>query len=119
MEREAERAGHPDAEPLVVLVTTPPGDAARVLARALVEGRLAACVHIVGPSLSVYRWQGQVAEETESLLIVKTTAARLETLELWLAEHHPYDVPECVALSPMRVEPAYLAWLLGECREES
>ena len=102
------------AEPRVVLVTAPDVDVAKRLARGLVEARLAACVNVVGGVTSVYRWEGATHEDPEVLLVVKTTAERLEALEAWLAEEHPYDVPECVALEVARVEAKYLAWLVGE-----
>ena len=101
-----------DSETARLVLITHPADGARAFARALVERRLAACVNLL-PVTSVYRWQGTVEEEPEVLLVVKTGADRLAELEAALADH-PYDVPELVALRPAHVEPAYLAWLLGE-----
>jgi len=98
----------------VVLITAPPGEPALRLARGLVDAGLVACVNVVGDVVSVYRWQGSVEQDAESLCIAKTTVARLAEIERWLDEHHPYDVPECVALEPARVAPAYLAWLSAE-----
>jgi len=105
-----------NGEPRVVLVTAPDRETARTIARRLVEERRAACVNLVPGITSVYRWKGAIEEEPEVLMLVKTSAAQLPGLEARLAELHPYDVPECVALEPARVEPAYLAWLLGEVR---
>ena len=104
----------PDApsDARVVLITHPEGGA-RDFARSLVERRLAACVNLV-PATSVYRWRDAIEEDPEVLLIVKTTAARLGELERSLADDHPYDVPELVALTPTHVERAYLSWLSGE-----
>ena len=97
-----------------VLVTAPDVETGKRLARALVEQRLAACVNLVPGLVSVYRWDGEVCEDGEVLLVVKTTAARLPEVEALLEREHPYDVPECVALAPAAVEAKYRAWLLGE-----
>ncbi len=85
---------------------------AAAFARQLVEQGLAACVNLV-PVQSVYRWQGQVETDDEVLLIVKTRAQDLANLERFVHEHHPYQVPEFVVLTPDRVAPAYLQWLLN------
>ena len=106
--------GADPGEARVVLITAPDEDAGATLARALVERRLAACVNLVPRVRSIYRWEGEVQDDGESLLVVKTRATRLAALESALAELHPYDVPECVALAPARVEAKYLAWLVGE-----
>jgi len=101
----------------VVLVTAPDLEVARRLAHALVEQRLAACVNLDWVR-SIYRWEGVVEEQAEALMVIKTTAARLEELEAWIAREHPYDTPECVALEPAAVEGRYLAWLERSCAEE-
>ncbi len=97
----------------VVLITYPESAEvpARDFARQLVEQGLAACVNLV-PVASVYRWQGQIEEDQELLLVVKTRAQDLEALERFVHEHHPYSVPEFVVLTPEHVAPAYLKWLL-------
>jgi len=100
------------SEARVVLITHPVEGAA-AFAREIVERRLAACVNLAEVT-SVYRWGGAVESEPERLLVVKTGADRLAELERFLAGHHPYELPECVALAPDRVEPRYLDWLLGE-----
>jgi periplasmic divalent cation tolerance protein len=97
----------------VVLCTAPDGGVAERLARTLVEERLAACVNLVPGVRSVYRWEGAVQEDGEVLMVVKTVAARLATLEERLAALHPYDVPEFVALNPEHVSAGYLRWALG------
>ena len=101
-----------ESEARIVLITHP-GEGAAAFARRLVQERLAACVNLTEVT-SVYRWQGTVEEEAERLLLVKTSAGRLAALEDYLDRNHPYDVPECVALAPDRVEPRYLAWLQAE-----
>jgi periplasmic divalent cation tolerance protein len=96
---------------VVVLVTAGTADEAGRLARALVEERLAACVNVVGPIRSIYRWQGAVEEADEHLLVVKARAAGFAALEARVRTLHSYDVPEVIAL-PLRAGSApYLAWL--------
>jgi len=96
----------------LVLITHPPRGA-RAFARRLVEERLAACVNLF-PVSSLYRWEGRIEDARETLLVLKTVRGRQAALEAFLEREHPYDVPECVALEPARVEPRYLAWLQGE-----
>jgi periplasmic divalent cation tolerance protein len=102
--------------PRVVLITCPDPESGRALARQLVERRLVACVNLVPGITSIYRYEGQVHEDAEVLLVCKTVAEHVERLEEALVELHPYDVPECVALAPERVEARYLEWLRGETR---
>ncbi len=98
----------------VVLVTAPDLASARSLAHGLVERRLAACVNLVPGLESIFRWKGAIESSKEVLLVVKTAASRMPALEAYLESEHPYDVPECIALQPARVERAYLDWLLAE-----
>ncbi len=95
-------------------MTAPDLAVARALARALVEHKSAACVNLVPGVQSIYRWQGQIEESSEVLLVAKTTAGRIADLVRQLRELHPYDVPECVVLEPREVEAKYKAWLLAE-----
>jgi periplasmic divalent cation tolerance protein len=94
----------------LVLVTAPDEAVAGRLARGLVEAGLAACVNRVPGVRSTYVWKGEVEEAGEVLLLVKTDREALEGLAAYLAEHHPYETPECVTLAPAEVERAYLAW---------
>lgn len=94
----------------VCLVTTPV-DQADAIARALVQARLAACVNVVPAVRSVYRWEGEVQEDQEALLVVKTTADQLEALDQRLGEIHPYDVYELVVLDVAGGNAAYLDWI--------
>ena len=98
----------------VVLVSTPDVDTARLLARTLVEERLAACGNIVPGLVSVYRWQGSLHEDAEALLVLKTSAERIAELTARVTELHPYDVPEVLALGIEQGNRPYLDWL-GEC----
>jgi periplasmic divalent cation tolerance protein len=104
----------PPTDARIVLVTAPDATVARDLAHGLVERRLAACVNLLPQVTSIYRWQGAVEEASEVLLVIKTNAARVDAIERWLADEHPYDVPECIALVPAQVEAKYLAWLMSE-----
>jgi periplasmic divalent cation tolerance protein len=104
---------------LLVLTNLPDADAARTLAGRLVEERLAACVNILAPCTSVYRWQGRVEEAQEVPLLVKTTAARYAALEAAIRAAHPYALPEIVALPVDRGLPDYLAWVAAETSAES
>ena len=98
----------------LVLTTIGLKDAAERLAQQLVERRLAACVNIVGPIRSVYRWKDKIEHEQEYLLLIKTTAAQTERLQAALRELHPYELPECVELAIDGGTEQYLAWLAGE-----
>ena len=99
------------SDALVVLVTVPSRDAGEQLAEALVGEALAACVNIVGPMRSIYRWQGEICRDDEHLLLIKTTSARYAALEARVRALHSYDNPEVVALSIERGAAAYLEWL--------
>jgi periplasmic divalent cation tolerance protein len=103
----------PGGDARIVLVTAPPGQA-HDLARALVERGVAACVNVVPGVRSVYRWEGAVHDDPESLLLVKTVRSGLAALLTALDELHPYEVPEALVLSPEAGSSAYLAWLLAE-----
>lgn len=98
--------------PIIVTTTTPDRPLAEKIARALVERRLAACAQIIESIRSVYWWEGAVQEETESALIIKTTADHVEGIGALLREMHPYQVPELVALPVSDGSPAYLGWVL-------
>jgi periplasmic divalent cation tolerance protein len=94
----------------VVLTTMPADDRAHVLARTLVEQRLAACVSVHAPMTSTYRWRGSVEMATERQLVIKTAPDRLAALEVRLRELHPYDLPEIVVLNGVAAED-YAAWI--------
>lgn len=84
---------------------------ARSIARRLVDERLAACVNIVGPIRSVYRWRDAVEDEPEFLLLIKTRASLLGRVERRVIELHSYEVPEVLTLALSGGSAAYLGWL--------
>lgn len=106
------------AEPRIVLTTLADEQQAENFAAALVERRLAACVNIVGPVRSIYRWKGNVEREKEFLLVIKTTSEQASRLEAAFKELHPYELPERVELSVERGSEAYLSWITGEVQGE-
>lgn len=100
---------------VVVLITTPDKKASEGLAKVLVETQSAACVSIIPHVDSIFRWQGSISEEGESVLIVKTRAAYFdEKIVPLVEEHHPYEVPEVIALPILKGSERYLAWIEEE-----
>ena len=99
------------ADAIVVLTTAGSEDEAARLGAALVGERLAACVNVVGPIRSIYRWQGAVEDAKEWLLVVKARAADLSALEARIRALHSYEVPEVLALPVYGGAATYLAWL--------
>jgi len=96
----------------VVVMTTLPADAdGPAFGRALLNERLAACVNLLAPMESVYRWEGQVEQETERQVIIKTTRDRLNALWDRVRELHPYEVPEFIVLAIADGNEAYLKWV--------
>lgn len=92
------------------MVTLPP-ERALDLARILVAEHLAGCVNIVPGLQSVYRWQGEVAEDPESLLLIKTSGEQYPDLEARIKAVHPYEVPEIIALQYDRANSDFQEWL--------
>ena len=95
----------------VVLTTFPAEGDVDGLARTLVDERLAACVSVLPPMRSTYRWKGNVESAAECQLLIKTKAAQVAALEARLKELHPYEVPEFLVLAIDGGSPAYLSWL--------
>jgi periplasmic divalent cation tolerance protein len=101
---------------LLVLTNLPDRAAAERLADLLIERKLAACVNILAPCRSVYRWQGAVQRDEEHPMLIKTTAERYPALEQALREGHPYELPEIIAVPIERGLPAYLDWVAAETK---
>ena len=99
------------SEAIVVLMTAPTLEEARMLAEKLVETQLAACVQILPEMESVYRWQGKVERQPEHLLLAKTTADRFAELESEVRAMHSYDTPEIVSFPLTQSSADYLRWL--------
>jgi periplasmic divalent cation tolerance protein len=95
----------------LMLTTGGSKEEAQRIARALVERRLAACVNVVGPIESVYRWQDKVENAEEWLLLIKTTAAAVAQVNALIRELHSYELPECLALPIESGSTAYLKWI--------
>jgi len=99
---------------LVVLTTLNKEDDARRLVRGLLEARLIACGTVLPGARSIYRWKGEVTEEDEMVVILKTDASKWDALATRVREDHPYRVPELLALPVTRGLDAYLRWLGAE-----
>jgi periplasmic divalent cation tolerance protein len=102
---------------IVVFVTAGSEAEAETIARALVEERLAACVNILPPIRSIYRWEGKVADDQEWLLFIKTRAQRFSAVEARVKALHSYQVPEVIALPIVQGAEGYLRWLLENASE--
>lgn len=103
-----------DPAVLLVLCSAPDAAVAEALADHVLESRLAACVSILAPCRSRYRWRGVVECAEEIPLLIKTSAAAYPRLEAALRERHPYELPEIIAVPLHRGLPAYLQWVADE-----
>jgi periplasmic divalent cation tolerance protein len=101
---------------LLVLTNLPDRAVAEHLAEMLVEKKLAACVNILAPCRSVYRWKGAVQHDEEHPMLIKTTAERYGALEQALRAGHPHELPEIIAVPVDRGLAAYLGWVEAETR---
>ena len=104
-------------EYIQVATTVATEDQARLLARLLVEKRLAACVQVVGPMTSHYRWQGKIEVAGEYLCLAKSSGALYPEIEAAIKASHPYEVPEIIAMPLIAGSKEYLAWLGAEVKE--
>lgn len=95
----------------MAITTCPDADIAAKLAEAIVEAQLAACVNIIPAIESVYRWQGKIEHDAESLLLIKTSRQKLSLLESLISQKHPYELPEFIALDISDGSTAYLEWI--------
>ncbi len=104
----------PASQTCVVLVTTGSEAEAETIATALLEERLAACVNILSPVRSLYRWQGKIADDREWLLVIKTRAERFAAVESRVRSLHSYEVPEVISLPLLAGSADYLDWIVTE-----
>jgi len=102
------------SEPIVVLMTAANREEANRIAEMLVQARLAACVQILPEIQSVYRWQEEVARESEVMLLVKSTFDRFDEIDLAVREIHSYETPEIIGLPVAAISEPYWAWLQEE-----
>lgn len=104
---------------LVVVTSLPSADSAKVMARALVEQNLAACVQLTKDVHSIYRWEGKICEEQEILLSAKTIYSKWTEICAFIQSAHPYDLPEIVAFSPEQYEKQYGKWVESEVHSKT
>jgi periplasmic divalent cation tolerance protein len=109
----------PAPQILLVITHLPDQESAEELAAALVSEQLAACVNILAPCQSVYRWQGAIEQIGEIPLVIKTTAARYAAVEAAIRARHPYELPEIIAVPITHGLPDYLAWVARETMPEN
>lgn len=103
---------------LLVMTNMPDKDSANTLARRLLDQRLAACVNIMPPVQSIYRWNGVIEDASEIPVYIKTLQDRYSELESAIKGMHPYQVPEIIAVPVTGVSAAYLEWLVQETRKQ-
>ena len=96
---------------LLVMTTLPELATAKQLGHLLVEHNLSACTSIIPSITSIYRWKDIINEETEYLLLIKTQAVHYQAIETFLRHHHPYQVPEIIAVPITQGLAAYLGWI--------
>jgi len=101
---------------LLVVTNLPDRASAEKLAALLIARRLAACVNILAPCSSVYRWQGEIQHDEEHPLLIKTARDRYAELEASIRANHPYELPEIIAVLISDGLPAYLQWVESETR---
>lgn len=102
-------------KPVLIYATFPRGPLAEQVGRDLVEGRLAACVNILPTMTSIYRWEGALQRDEETVMVVKSTAARSEAVMQAIIRQHPYDTPAVLVLPIEGGSRAFLDWIAREC----
>lgn len=101
-------------EPILIITHFPDKTGAIALAEALIDQHLAACVNVLGPCTSVYRWQGQVESADEIPVLIKTQRQHYVQVEQLIKMMHPYELPEVIMVPIMGGLPAYLQWIAHE-----
>ena len=104
------------SEYIIVLCTTNSKDSAKQIAKILVSGRFAACVNLVDKIDSIYRWKGEIVEDSEVLMIIKTQKALFEKLKNKIEEIHPYETPEIISFDISEGSKPYLDWISENTR---
>ena len=105
------------SDAVVLLTTVPSPELGEEIGRALIDAGLAACVNVLPPMVSIYRWKGVVQRDSECQLVVKTIRARVDAVHAKIGELHPYDLPEVLVLPVEGGDPAYLAWVAAQSSE--
>lgn len=100
-----------ESEPMIAFVTCGSEEEAYRISKTLVEEQLAACVNILSPVRSIYRWEGKIWDEKERLLIIKTQTKHFEAIERRVKSLHSYSVPEIIGFPIKKGYPPYLIWL--------
>jgi len=100
------------SETIAIMITAPSMEIAEKIAEILVESKLAACVNISSPILSIYFWEGRVQRDSEYMLVIKTTRERSGELKAEIKRIHPYDLPEIVAFKPEDIDDAFAHWIV-------
>ncbi len=103
---------------LLVLVTCP-ADQSEGIAGVLLESKLVACINIIPQVKSLYRWQGKVQQDNESLMLIKCSSGNYRALEERILEMHPYELPEIITVSVAGGLPDYLDWVLHPDKNKS
>lgn len=99
---------------VIIFCTCGTTDEALTIAGSLVEARLAACVNVLPPVQSIYRWQGKVETAHEVLLVIKTTQEHFAAVKNRITQLHSYDTPEIIGMPIIDGSDKYLAWLRGQ-----
>lgn len=107
----------PDQTMLMIYTTLPDSQVAAKLAKDLVAQRLVACAQCTAPLTSIYRWEGDIVQESEVMLILKAPQQNKAAISTYLLKHHPYQIPEIAALE-VQASDSYHQWVLEECPVE-
>jgi periplasmic divalent cation tolerance protein len=105
------------AQQVAIVLTTFGVGQAMTVARTLVSERLAACVNVLPAMASVYRWQGEVQQEAEEQVVIKTTTDRVAAVEQRVRELHPYELPEFLVITADAGSEAYLRWVAASAHD--
>lgn len=101
-------------EPILVMINFPDKKGAVALAEALIAQHLAACVNVLSPCTSIYRWQGTVESADEIPVLIKTLRQHYDRVEQLIKMMHPYELPEVIMVPILNGLPAYLQWIANE-----